>query len=352
MPCDRSLARLVAAVRRPRRCRSGGMHRRSACRSSGRHRWLRCRCCRSVRPRCECFLFSFLLARTPQSGCAWIAPPARRQRVRAFARAAGHRRSVPRLHRRTVARTVRARRPLSWESTQWPERPGFALVLSHDVDFVPTGLTDTLKQGAKTMFRHLVRQRDPADAIPGADGPRRALAGGTRRLRLHPRDHCQGKGSGRPRVVPGGGRASPSQRRQLSDRGRSRSRLPARDPRVRLRPLLHGSYRSTENPAWYAEEVALLSQRLGAPTGLAPAFSFVRLRCPVRSAGARGNPLRHVDGLFRIGSVRARDFRIPISRTALRRTGPTMSSRSASSSWTSRCAATWGSRLRKHAMRS
>jgi hypothetical protein len=30
---------------------------------------------------------------------------------------------------------------------------------------------------------------------------------------------------------------------------------------------LHGSYRSTENPAWYAEEVALLAQKLGTPVG-------------------------------------------------------------------------------------
>jgi hypothetical protein len=30
---------------------------------------------------------------------------------------------------------------------------------------------------------------------------------------------------------------------------------------------LHGSYRSTENPAWYAEEVAALARRLAAPVG-------------------------------------------------------------------------------------
>jgi hypothetical protein len=30
---------------------------------------------------------------------------------------------------------------------------------------------------------------------------------------------------------------------------------------------LHGSYRSTENPAWYAEEVEILAQRLGRPIG-------------------------------------------------------------------------------------
>ncbi len=91
-----------------------------------------------------------------------------------------------------------------WKPLAWPDGSEFALVLSHDVDFIPAGLGDTLVQGAKTMIRHLVRQRDPDDALRSHGGPRTRPADRTRRVRLHPRHHREGK---RPRiagVVPGG----------------------------------------------------------------------------------------------------------------------------------------------------
>ena len=49
----------------------------------------------------------------------------------------------------------------------WPESARFAIVLSHDVDFLADNITDTFAQAGRTALRHLVRQRAPLDAARG-----------------------------------------------------------------------------------------------------------------------------------------------------------------------------------------
>ena len=57
-----------------------------------------------------------------------------------------------------------------WKPFEWPQGGTYALVLSHDIDFLPSGFIDTAIQGATSILRHLVRQRDPSDAAKAAAG--------------------------------------------------------------------------------------------------------------------------------------------------------------------------------------
>jgi len=154
-----------------------------------------------------------------------------------------------------------------WPKCTWPENTSHAVVLSHDVDFIPAGRGDIVKQGAKTLLRHLIRQRRPADAIRAGTGLISALA--------HNRDPygCI------PEIL--------KKERSLGVRASFQVAVGHRHPvdvnyyiedectRDYLRIILdegfdlclHGSYRSTEDPQWYADEVALLTERLAAPQG-------------------------------------------------------------------------------------
>jgi hypothetical protein len=154
-----------------------------------------------------------------------------------------------------------------WNSLEWPQGASHALVLSHDVDFIPANFIDIAKQGAKTILRHLVRQRDPVDALLAAKGLTLAL--------LQKRDPygCV------PEIIKREKELGVCASFQVAVAHRHPNDVNYRieDDRVRdyLRLIpdagfdlcLHGSYRSTENPAWYVEEAALLTQRLGKPLG-------------------------------------------------------------------------------------
>ena len=154
-----------------------------------------------------------------------------------------------------------------WAALEWPQGASYALVLSHDVDFVPSGVIDIARQGAKTILRHLVYQRDPVDALLAAAGLGRAL--------LHMRDPygCV------PEIIRREKRLGVSSSFQVAVSRRHPNDVNYRieDDRVRdyLRVIpdsgfdlcLHGSYRSTEKPEWYAAEVELLARRLGRPLG-------------------------------------------------------------------------------------
>ncbi len=143
----------------------------------------------------------------------------------------------------------------------------FALVASHDVDFVPLGRLDNLSQGARTFLRHLVRQRSPGDAArAGVQFARMMLAGKDpygRVPEIIAEETARGVRSSFQVAVA---------RRHPAD-----VNYDIRDDRVRdyLRVIvdagfdlcLHGSYRSTERLAWYVEEAHLLSERLGQPLG-------------------------------------------------------------------------------------
>jgi len=152
-------------------------------------------------------------------------------------------------------------------SLKWPQGSTYALVLSHDVDFIPSGLIDIAKQGAKTIMRHLVRQRDFVDAL------RASLGLGVALIRKRDPYGCV------PEII--------AREKELGVRSSFQIAVGHRHPddvnyrieddwvRDYLRAIsnagfdlcLHGSYRSTENSAWYVEEAELLAQRLGRPLG-------------------------------------------------------------------------------------
>lgn len=149
----------------------------------------------------------------------------------------------------------------------WPEEARFALVLSHDVDFLPDGIADIVKQGGKTVARHLLHHRDPVDAARAAVGLLKALATGRDPYGCVPEIIAREKALGvRSSFQVAVGRRHPNDvnYRIEDDRVRDYLRVIG-DAGFDL--CLHGSYRSTENPAWYGEEAALLAARLRRPLG-------------------------------------------------------------------------------------
>jgi hypothetical protein len=154
-----------------------------------------------------------------------------------------------------------------WKRLTWPDESRYAVVLSHDVDFLPRHASDVAKQGSKTFLRHLIRERAPMEALRAMAGLAKAVA-----LRRDPYG-CVPELIERERAL--GVRASfqvavarrhPQDVNYDIENERIRSYLQAiRDADFDL--CLHGSYRSTENPAWYVEEVDTLRRRLGAPKG-------------------------------------------------------------------------------------
>ena len=155
----------------------------------------------------------------------------------------------------------------AWPAVGWPRGADFAVVLSHDVDFLPAGPGDIAVQGVKTFMRHLVRQRDPADALRSLGGLARACAAGRDPYGCIPHMLEQERRLG----------VRASYQVAVARRHAADVNYRIEDDRVRnyLRAIveagfdlcLHGSYRSTENDAWYEEEVELLASRLARPLG-------------------------------------------------------------------------------------
>jgi hypothetical protein len=154
-----------------------------------------------------------------------------------------------------------------WTPPAWPDGAQFALVLSHDVDFIPAGLGDTLVQGVKSAARHLLHQRDPGDALRSLAGLARALLTGRDAYGCIPEMIARERGLGlRASYQVATARRHPHDVNYLIEDDRVRDYLRVIvDAGFDL--CLHGSYRSTEDPAWYAEEVAALARRLAAPVG-------------------------------------------------------------------------------------
>lgn len=154
-----------------------------------------------------------------------------------------------------------------WPLPQWPGGADYAVLLSHDVDFIPAGTFDVLKQGAKTIARHLLRQRDPADAARAGLGLARALVRGRDPYGCLPeimaRETALGVAASFQVAV---GRRHPNDvNYRIEDDGVRDYLRAIVDCGFEL--CLHGSFRSTENPQWYVDEAALLSERLGRPIG-------------------------------------------------------------------------------------
>ena len=155
----------------------------------------------------------------------------------------------------------------AWPTAHWPEGKRYAVVLSHDIDFVPGGALDIAAQGAKSVLRHLVRQRDPRDAWRAACGFARAV---TQRRdpygclpEMLEREAGLGVKASYQVAVARRHRADVNYR--IED-DRTRDYL-ARILEAGFDLCLHGSYRSTERADWYAQEVELLTRRLAAPRG-------------------------------------------------------------------------------------
>ena len=154
-----------------------------------------------------------------------------------------------------------------WKPLVWPQGANYALVLSHDIDFIPANIIDICKQGAKTIVRHLVLQRDPTDALYALAGLANAL------IRKRDPYGCVPEIIAREKELE----THASFQVAVGHRHPNDVNYRIEDDRVRdyLRVILdagfdlclHGSYRSTENQAWYVEEAVLLAQRLGKPLG-------------------------------------------------------------------------------------
>jgi hypothetical protein len=154
-----------------------------------------------------------------------------------------------------------------WPRVEWPDGARYALVLSHDIDFLPAGPVDVARQGAKTALRHLLRERDPADALRAMAGLASACLAGRDPYGCVPeiieRERALGVRSSFQVAV---GHRHPHDVNYRIENDRVRDYLRSiTDAGFDL--CLHGSVRSTESPAWYVEEAALLERRLGRPRG-------------------------------------------------------------------------------------
>ena len=154
-----------------------------------------------------------------------------------------------------------------WPAPTWPTGAAYAVLLSHDVDFLPGGAADIAWQGLKTALRHLVRQRAPLDAWRATSRLGRACLTGVDPYGCVPqiieREARMGVRSSFQVAVA---RRHPHDVNYSVDDDATRDYLRAIvDSGFEL--CLHGSYRSTEVAQWYRDEVALLTRRLGQPIG-------------------------------------------------------------------------------------
>jgi hypothetical protein len=154
-----------------------------------------------------------------------------------------------------------------WPDRVWPANTEYGVVLSHDIDFIPHGLVDTAKQGLKSILRHLIRERDPMDALRVAAGLLAAVATGRDAYGCVPEIMAEEKRLG----VNASFQVAVGHRHPYD----VNYHVEERDVQGYLRRILdegfelclHGSYRSTELPEWYIGEVELLTRTLGRPLG-------------------------------------------------------------------------------------
>jgi hypothetical protein len=149
----------------------------------------------------------------------------------------------------------------------WPSDASFAVVLSHDVDFLPSGLLDNALQGSKSVLRHLVRQREPMDALRAGAGLLKSLLTGQDPYGCVPEIVAEETRRGvRSSFQVAVARRHPADVNYNIRDDRTRDYLRA-ITRAGFDLCLHGSYRSTEQRSWYVDEAALLGLRLERPLG-------------------------------------------------------------------------------------
>lgn len=152
----------------------------------------------------------------------------------------------------------------------------YGVVLSHDVDYVSSSKADVLWQGIKTIGRHLVGQRDLADATRALYGLAKALIRGRDPYGCIPEIIARESELGvRASFQIAVGRRHPADVAYRIEDDSTRDYLAA-ILRAGFDLCLHGSVRSTERVEWYVEEAALLEKRLAKPRGSRQHFlSFV-----------------------------------------------------------------------------
>jgi hypothetical protein len=156
--------------------------------------------------------------------------------------------------------------PLSAE-TGWPSGKAFAIVLSHDVDYLPERPLDNAIQGARSVLRHAVKQRDLVSAVQAFVGIARAAMSGRDPYGCIPEILAQERARG----VRASYQVAVAHRHANDVNYRVDNPSTAEYLRVLCGPdadlCLHGSVRSTENAAWYVEEVETLARHLARPLG-------------------------------------------------------------------------------------
>jgi hypothetical protein len=154
-----------------------------------------------------------------------------------------------------------------WLDPIWPGEAEYSIVLSHDIDFIPGGLIDSVKQAAKTMARHLIRERDPSDALRSGVGFLSAVVGGRDAYGCVPEIIEKEKRLG----VKAAFQVAVGHRHPLDVNYRIEEEKVAAYLRTILNEdfelNLHGSYRSTEKLDWYIDEANVLARVLSKPLG-------------------------------------------------------------------------------------
>jgi hypothetical protein len=143
----------------------------------------------------------------------------------------------------------------------------YAVALTHDVDYLPVGRLDNAKVALKSAARHLFKQRSAAEAAEALGAYLKAALRGEDAFGCVPAIIAEEQRRGVKssfQVAVGHRHAMDVNYRIEDDRIRDYLSV-IREQGFEL--CLHGSYRSTEQPGWYEEEVELLARRLGRPIG-------------------------------------------------------------------------------------
>jgi hypothetical protein len=163
----------------------------------------------------------------------------------------------------TLARSNHApRAPLRWLG----DKP-YAVVLSHDVDFLAEGASETFVQAGRSAMRHLVRQRAPRDTARGLLNFVKSLKDGRDPFcdisGIIAREKSMGVSASFEVAV---GHRHAADVNYHIERDVIRASLAhIRDEGFEV--ALHGSVRSTEQPDWYVEEAGKLAKYLAMPIG-------------------------------------------------------------------------------------
>ncbi|MCC6796695.1 MAG: polysaccharide deacetylase family protein [Candidatus Hydrogenedentes bacterium] len=150
---------------------------------------------------------------------------------------------------------------------RWPDVRTFGVVLSHDEDFIPRGIGETVTMGAKSVLRQLVTHRSLGDALRVSMALLHAAMRGKNPYLTVPdlvrrEISCGVRASYQIAVAS---RHPNDVTYTIDDSSVQRYLQPILDAGFDM--CLHGSYRSTERIEWYLEEVRTLGAYLARPLG-------------------------------------------------------------------------------------